>query len=167
MIDLETLDTSPNAHILSIGAVSMNDHSRTFYSVPGTNEQWRTVNNDTIDWWCEQSTQAQEEVLIDTDVTLKESLEGLIEFYKDCGAARVWSHGVDFDVVILNDAFKQHDLKPPWRFWSTEHTRTLISAGWRLKNRNFEPNRAGTYHHALDDAIHQAKWMDAIWEGLK
>ena len=167
MVDLETLARGPNAHILSIGAVSMDNPDRTFYAVPGTNAQYRTVNNDTIDWWIDQSEAARNEVLIDTGVSLETALKDFVAFFKDCGATRIWSHGVDFDVVILVNAFEQYGIKCPWRFWATEHTRTLISVARRLKGRDFEPDRAGTYHNALHDAQHQAAWMEAIWEGLK
>jgi exodeoxyribonuclease VIII len=181
MVDLETLDTGPDAHILSIGAVAMHNHDQTFYSIPGTGDQGRAVDDGTIDWWLEQPEAARNEVLIDTGITLEQSLKDFIEFFKDVGATRVWSHGVDFDVVILIHAFKQHGLRPPWFFTNVEHTRTLISTAQRLKNKTFEPDRGivegntfgfkatntGTHHNALDDALFQAQWMNAIWEGFK
>jgi exodeoxyribonuclease VIII len=181
MVDLETLDVGPDAHILSIGAVVMHDLDQTFYQVTGTVNQDRAVDDGTIDWWLNQPKAARNEVLIDTDVSLKTALENFIKFFNDAGATRIWSHGVDFDVTILIHAFKQHGLKAPWFFTNVEHTRTLIRTAERLKNKTFEPDRGikegnafgfkatdtGTHHNALDDAVFQAQWMAAIWEGLK
>ena len=166
MVDLETLDTEPNAHILSIGACMLHDTNQNFYRVIGTAEQYRSVSTATLNWWCEQSSEAQTEVLLETDMSLKDALVDFIQFYKDCGATKIWAHGCDFDCTILHNAFKQHDLKTPWRFWETEHTRTVISMSKRIKGRDFEPNRTGVYHNALDDSIFQARWMNAIFSEL-
>ena len=167
MVDLETLDTQPSAHILSIGAVVMNDPDQTFYEVLGIKEQHRSVSTDTLNWWCEQNQAAQDEVLIEIDTCLKTTLEAFSEFYTNSGAQYIWSHGDDFDCVILTHAYKQLCMKPPWFFTKTRDTRTLIDTAQRLKGQTFEPNRTGVHHNALHDAQFQAKWMHNIWEGLK
>ena len=167
MVDLETLDTEPNAHILSIGACMLHDTAQNFYRAIGTKEQHRSVSNDTLDWWCNQSQEAQDEVLRETDVILKDALVDFIQFYKESGATHIWAHGCDFDCSILHHAFRQHDLKTPWMFWNTEHTRTAISMAKRFKNQTFEPDRQGVYHNALADAQHQTRWMNAIFEAFK
>lgn len=167
MVDLETLDTQPSAHILSIGAVLMHDPSQTFYRVLGTKEQHRSVSTSTINWWCEQNQAAQDEVLIEVDVSLKDALEEFTDFIKNSGSNHIWSHGDDFDCTILTHAYHQLGDTPPWRFWNTRDTRTLIDTAMRLKGENFEPNRTGTYHNALHDAQFQAEWMANIWEALK
>ena len=167
MVDLETLDNRPTSHILSIGATLMHDTERTFYSVIGTKEQYRSVNQNTIDWWCEQSEAARNEVLIETDKSLKEELIKFADFFKSSGAQYIWSHGDDFDTVILRNAFEQFGIELPWKFWNTRDTRTLIDTAKRLKGKTFEPDRTGVYHNALHDAIFQTKWMNNIWEGLR
>ena len=167
MVDLETLDTEPNAHILSIGACMMHDTNQNFYQAIGTVEQYRSVSIPTLNWWCNQSPEAQTEVLLETDVLLKDALVDFIQFYKDSGATKIWAHGCDFDCTILHHAFNQHDLKTPWRFWDTEHTRTLISLAKRIKGKDFEPDRTGVYHNALHDAQFQSKWMNNIIEAFE
>jgi len=166
MVDLETLDTQPSAHILSIGAVVMHDSDQTFYEVLGTKEQHRSVSPDTINWWCEQNQAAQDEVLIEIDSNLKKMLERFTQFYNDTGSQFIWSHGDDFDCVILTHAYKQLGMKPPWFFTATRDTRTLIETAKRIKGQTFEPNRIGVYHNALHDAQFQTKWMDNIWTAL-
>ena len=166
MVDIETLSNNESAHILSIGAVAMHNLEHTFYKVIGTKEQWRTVRSATIDWWCEQSEEARNEVLIETDVSLKSALLEFKEFVELIKPTRIWSHGDDFDTVILNNAFRQFNIKCPWKFWETRDTRTLIDTAIELTGRNFEPNRTGIYHNALDDAVFQAKWMNNIWSNL-
>lgn len=163
MIDLETLATTPDSHILSIGAIVMNDFDQSFYRVTGTVEQFgRRVDTRTIDWWIDQNQAAQDEVLIDVELTLRQALEEFIKFCKTNRVQRVWSHGATFDIVILDDAFRQYDLKCPWLFWNARDTRTLIDLAKRKFGKDFEPNRQGVYHNALDDSKHQALWMNRI-----
>ena len=69
MIDLETLDTSPTAVVLSLGAVAFDPythaHGATFY-VEFTNflEQQtgvgRTISPSTMLWWMQQNATARE-----------------------------------------------------------------------------------------------------------
>jgi len=163
MVDLETLDTGPDAHVLSIGACVMDNELQQFYSVPGIDNQGRSVNDDTIDWWLKQSKQARNESFRSTSVTLEQSLVSFANWWKSIKATRIWAHGKDFDVTILTHAYQQYELKCPWRFWLTQDTRTLIKFSEKLfDGENFEPDRTGTYHNALDDAIFQAKWMKII-----
>lgn len=166
MVDLETLDTLPSAHILSIGAVAMHNPDLTFYRVLGTKEQFRSVSNSTLDWWCQQNQTAQDEVLIEVDASLKTALEELTDFILTSGANLIWSHGDDFDCTILAHAYRQCGMQPPWKFWNTRDTRTLIDTAVRLTGKNFEPNRTGVYHNALHDAQFQTEWMSNIWTAL-
>jgi len=167
MIDLETLDTQPSAHILSIGACVIHNPDHSFYKILGTKEQYRSVSDSTIGWWVEQNQAAQDEVLVEIDVSLKDTLQELTDFIKSTGAETIWAHGDDFDCVILSHAYHQLGIKPPWSFWNTRDTRTLIEVAKRLKGKDFEPNRQGVYHRAIDDAQHQSKWMTQIWEALE
>jgi len=167
MIDLETLDVQPSAHILSIGACLMHDMDRTFYKVLGTKEQSRSISTSTIDWWVQQNQAAQDEVLIEIDVNLKETLEEFTDYIKGSGATSFWSHGDDFDLVILSHAYHQLGMPVPWSFWNTRDTRTLIEVSKRILGRDYEPDRQGTYHNAGDDALHQARWINRLWEELE
>ena len=68
MIDLETLDTSPSAAIISlIGAVKFRSATQTplgdkFYlpvSIQSNLDEGRTISGDTLRWWMNQDDGAQ------------------------------------------------------------------------------------------------------------
>ena len=66
MIDLETLATTPDAAILTIGACKFdprsNDIDATFYEriQLDTQENYdRTINEDTLAWWSKQDKKVQ------------------------------------------------------------------------------------------------------------
>jgi hypothetical protein len=70
----------------------------------------------------------------------------------------IWGNGSTFDNVILRSAFAAAGLEYPVRFWADQCYRT---------KKNEFPTvplvREGTHHKALDDAISQAKHLQAIW----
>ena len=79
MIDLETLATSSDAAILTIGAVKFDpldynvefDDSDKFYvkvDLDSCNDINLTVSEDTINWWATQSEEAREEAFSQTEI---------------------------------------------------------------------------------------------------
>jgi hypothetical protein len=162
MIDLETLDTSPDCVILTIGAVRFdprgNGVAERLELKPTVEDQTeiynRSINPDTIRWWSEQSPEALDEAFDETGrIPFVECLETL---YKFCWNRRaVWSNGAPFDLVVMENAWRQTSDKPnpiPWPFWSMRDTRTLYEiAGVKLKDGGFV-----TSHRAVDDAERQA-----------
>lgn len=158
MIDMETLDVSPNCVILTIGAVTFNPKGSGVISRlelrPTIEEQTenfgRVINEDTLRWWGTQSASAQEEALGDRDrISFKECMEQLSKF---CWNKRaIWSNGSAFDCVIAESAFRQLGLSIPWNFWSLRDTRTLYDiTGVKLKDGGHV-----TTHKAVEDAEHQ------------
>ena len=162
MVDLETLGTSPNSHILSIGACTM-DGSQTFYQAVG--EQDRRIDFDTVRWWLGQSKEAQDVFnhCVQAD-SLSLALGKFSNWFKEVGDkdSKIWSHGATFDVSMLEDAFRSVGQEIPWAFWNVRDTRTLIDASQFMFKTDFKPMRKGTHHNALDDALFQAEWMRAI-----
>jgi hypothetical protein len=159
MLDMETLDTSPNTVILTIGAVLFDPKGQGVVERlelrPTIDEQTdvynRTISDDTLRWWSEQSKEAIEEAMGDRDrVTFKDCMEQL---YKFCWNRKaVWSNGAAFDVVVAETAFRQLDIRIPWPFYTVRDTRTLYDiAGVSLKD-----GRHVTTHKAVEDAEHQA-----------
>ena len=55
----------------------------------------------------------------------------------------------------------------PWQWWNDRDVRTVVEMG---KAIGIDPKRdmpfEGTRHSALDDAIHQVKYVSAIWQKL-
>jgi DNA polymerase III epsilon subunit-like protein len=171
MIDLETLATSPNASVLTIGAVRFdpfgddlkNPTCKKFYvkvDIDSCNDLNLDVNDDTITWWGQQSKEAQEEAFsTDGRIPVREAFEQL---YKFCwGAKRVWSHGASFDTVICENIFRKINKAVPWSFWEVRCTRTLFDIG-------INPTRPPVLkHHALEDAWNQAVGVQNVFKTLK
>ena len=108
MIDLETLATTPDAAILTIGACKFdprsNDVDETFYKriQLDTQENYnRTINEDTLAWWSKQDKKIQEDAFGEGNdrIDLKDAMKKLYTF--GLGTKNVWSHGSIFDVIII------------------------------------------------------------------
>ena len=171
MIDLETLATSPNAAVLTIGAVKfdpfgdeLSDPScEKFYikvDIDSCDELELDVSEDTVNWWSKQSKEAQDEAFsTDNRIHVREAFNQL---YKFCwGAKRVWSHGAAFDVVICENIFRKLNKAVPWSFWEIRDTRTLFDLG-------IDPQRPPVLkHHALEDAWNQAVGVQKVFQRLR
>ena len=171
MIDLETLATSPDAAILTIGAVKfdpfgddVNDPKCTkFYTrvdLDSCDKIGLVTNDDTIAWWANQSKEAQDEAFGETDRV--DIMDAMHQLYKFCwGAKRVWSHGATFDIVICEHIFRKIGKAIPWSFWEVRDTRTLFDIG-------INPNRPPVLkHHALEDAWNQAVGVQNVFKTLQ
>jgi hypothetical protein len=153
MVDLETLDTKPTAIILSIGACLVNWEegiaSDPFYRVISVDSCKRvglTESASTVEWWEKQSAEARK-VFTDPSISLEEALVDFGKYTRLFGGnTKIWGNGSDFDNVILVDA--------PWKFYNNRCFRTLKGS---FRKHISEPRREGTYHNALDDAIHQTQ----------
>jgi len=171
MIDLETLATSPNAAVLTIGAVKFdpfnndmdNPNCQKLYlrvDLDSCDEFGLEVNEDTIAWWANQSKEAQEEAFTpDGRIHVRDAFNQL---YKFCwGAKRVWSHGASFDTVICENIFKKLNKACPWKFWEVRCTRTLFDIG-------INPERPPVLkHHALEDAWNQTIGVQNVFQRLR
>jgi hypothetical protein len=171
MIDLETLATSTDAAILTIGAVKFDPFGREaqepsmtpFYvrvDLDSCDEIGLVTNDDTIAWWANQSKEAQEEAFNTNDIIhIRDAFEQL---YKFCwGAKRVWSNGSCFDIVICEHVFKKVNRAVPWKFWEVRDVRTAFDLG-------INPQRPPvTAHHALQDAWNQAVGIQNVYNTLR
>lgn len=171
MVDLETLDVLPTATVLTLGAIrfdpfgdEINSPScQKFYvriDVDSCDKLGCTVSQATLDWWAQQSKEAQEEAFsADNRISINEALD---KFYKFCwGAKRVWSHGAGFDVIILENLYRKINKSIPWQFWEVRDTRTLFDLG-------IDPQRPPVLkHHALEDAWNQAVGVQNIFNTLR
>lgn len=171
MIDLETLATSPNSAVLTIGAVrfdpfgddAKDPRCKKLYikvDLDSCEELNLEVNDDTIAWWAGQSQEAQDEAFSSEGrIHIKEAMDQL---YKFCwGAKRVWSHGASFDTVICENIFRKLHKAVPWKFWEVRCTRTLFDLG-------MDPKRPPVLkHHALEDAWNQAVGVQNMFRTLR
>jgi len=171
MIDLETLATTPDAQILSIGAVRFDPFGKDIQDPQMTKFYCRVdidscdalglvASDATIEWWSQQSKEAQDEAFNPKDrVHIKDAMEQL---YKFCwGAKRVWANGACFDIVICEHVFRKIGKAIPWSFWQVRDVRTAFDLG-------INPNRPPVLaHHALEDAWNQAVGIQNVYGTLR
>ena len=158
VVDLETLSTHSNACIVSIGAclVENLEITDTFYiNVNGVEgrQAGLHVEPETIKWWEEQTPEAREAWQRDPQ-PLKDSLESFSKFY-GTDSIPIWGYGANFDVVILESAYRTMGMQIPWKFWDIYCLRTLMNV---LDKRLPKANN----HNALDDATAQANMLIEI-----
>jgi exodeoxyribonuclease VIII len=88
-------------------------------------------------------------------------VDAIDQFHKFAwGCDCFWSHGATFDLVILEDIYRQLGKPMPWNFWQLRDTRTLFDLG-------YSPDMPkGGKHDALQDAIRQAVGVQNIYAKL-
>jgi hypothetical protein len=171
MIDLETLATTTDASILSIGAVRFDPFGQeikepemaSFYvrvDLDSCDQLGLVTSDETIAWWSNQSKEAQEEAFNPNGrIHVADAFQQL---YKFCwGAKRVWSNGSVFDIMICDHVFRKIGKAVPWQFWQIRDVRTIFDIG-------INPNRPPVLkHHALEDAWNQAVGVQNVYNTLR
>jgi exodeoxyribonuclease VIII len=166
MIDMETMAVSPNAVVLSLGAVHFDPYgtgySDSIYFKIDIDDQdalGREVDSSTIEWWSKQDPAIMEEAFSpDNRISLVDAMDRFHKFAWGCGA--FWSHGATFDLVILENIYRQLNKPLPWNYWQLRDTRTLFDLG-------HDPEMPqGSKHDALQDAIRQAMGVQNIYRKL-
>jgi hypothetical protein len=164
MVDLETLGTGADAVIVSIGACTFGiDEHHLFYSnvdAQSCVDAGLRMDAGTVLWWMRQSDEARKALYEPSApaAKLRNVLEEFAEWYTNTvqGGA-LWGNGATFDNVILRNAFSAVGLAAPWKYTDDRCFRTL-----RAMYPSVEvPPIKGVAHHALDDAIWQAKYAEA------
>lgn len=157
MIDIETPGTKPGCGVLSIGAAYFDRQGNVggkFYACMGLNGfAVGSVDPGTLLWWSNQSDQAKMDLFSGKDLP-SDVVDQLQKFIKP--SAKVWGNGSTFDISILEAWFGLLGKEVPWKFWNVRDVRTVVDLlDIPKKNMVFE----GTAHNALDDVIHQIKYM--------
>ena len=159
MLDLETLATSPDSVILTFGAVKFNpfdqdvEMNQGLYFRINVDEQialGRHVDDGTVAWWGNQTDEVREEALGEHDrISLEEFTKELNKFV--VGVDRIWAQGPVFDIVILENLYRQLQKPTPWPYYLIRDSRTLLKA--------LGDTRKGgaLLHNALADCVSQAQ----------
>ena len=164
MIDLETMSTSSNAAIVSIGAVKFDNNGLgdTFYcnvDLASSVQQGGEIDANTVMWWLSQSSAARGMLINDVKAHINSAL---LEFNKWLEPnTKVWGNGVDFDNVILANAYKRSSVEMPWKYYNNRCYRTIKNI-FDPKSELFK--RIGEAHNALDDAKSQVEHLLKICE---
>lgn len=169
MVDLETLGTTADAVILSIGAVKFDLESNKiddagFYasiSVESNLDYQRRVSEDTLLWWFKQPAAAQQ-VFHEPKVALPAALADYSDWV-GTDDYTMWSNGADFDLPMLAHAFVQQQMTVPWKYRNSRCFRTYKNLPGA---KNIRVADAGVKHNALSDAVTQVKTLQAIHAAL-
>jgi len=175
MIDLETFGKGNNAAILTIGACRFDittgeiGHRFSIGINPTQNFEYGDIDPKTVLWWMSQTTAAKSsifEMLNEDSEDLDVALEVMQEVLKINSKDKLWSNGATFDLVILRNAHQRTQITCPWDYWQERDVRTIVDLGRRI--HKYDPKKSmpftGTEHNSLDDAIHQAKYISAIYQ---
>ena len=156
MVDMETMAVSPRTVVLSLGAVKFNPFGSEIYDelyfkidLDDQDKLGREIDPNTLDWWAKQDPVVMEEAFsIDGRIPLLNAVDQFHKFAWGCD--KFWSHGATFDLVILEDIYRQLNKPLPWHYWQLRDTRTLFDLGWdpEMSKEN--------KHDALADARRQA-----------
>lgn len=160
MIDLETLSVAPNPVILSIGvAVFDTDtivHAEQIDVDPSSCQRaGLVIDSSTVLWWMNQSAEAQAATLgVIARVPLQEALSKVAKIYTDFACGEVWSNGALADIVWMNNAYVAVGSRAPWSYRAERCFRTA-----KALLPEVDVVFDGIPHRAVDDAIHQARYL--------
>ena len=167
MLDIETLSTRQESVIVTIGAVKFDpwgedvDTDNGLYYRINVDEQLaldRHVLESTVEWWGTQPEDVREEALGEGNrVSLDEMTRGLNKFL--VGIDNIWCQGPAFDIVILENLYRQLSKPTPWQFWQIRDSRTLfgVHGDPREKDRK-------AAHNALMDCYYQAIGVQQVYK---
>jgi hypothetical protein len=159
MLDIETLATSPNAVMLTIGAIRFSPFADdrksyegkdilmdTFYRrVDPASFDWpeAEIDEGTLEWWSKQADEVKEEAF--TEVDRHDIRSVMLDFYKwsNQGFHTVWANGPAFDIVILESINKHIQRGNPWKYWQVKDARTVYGL---------------VEHERPDQQLHHALW---------
>lgn len=160
MIDLETLDTNPTAAILSIGAVKFDPynpgstpHDKTLWK-PDIEEQLakgRTTSDSTLEWWSKQDEHIRDMTFTSEGRVPVGNIFTELNRYL-VGVDKIWCQGPQFDMVMLEDIYRQYEHHNNWAFWQIMDSRTLFNLMPKDPRKDIQEN----LHSADDDAYWQA-----------
>ena len=178
MVDIETLDTSQSAVVLSIGAVAFDPNSKVlgeefyveFTDIDLQQKLGRTIGADTVTWWMQQSDEAKQlfSRIPSAGARRVTTAQGLSEFSaflaRNGGLQmQLWGNGADFDNVIIGSLYDSFGILKPWSYGKNRCYRTMK----RRFGEHTPVVRHGVHHNGLDDAITQAVHLQEIFACIK
>lgn len=169
MIDIETLATSPESVVLSVGGVKFDPYTDKEPFKPvhyrlNINEQvelGREISEETLQWWGKQTPDIREAAFSDHDrIDLDVFFKSLNKWVSGC--PEIWCQGPKFDMVILENLYKQKNHHTNWAFWQIRDSRTLFSIMPSDPRKDIQTD----LHNATADAYFQAVCVQRCFREL-
>jgi hypothetical protein len=172
MIDIETTSTQNNACILSIGVVAFNLYN---ISLSGESEDKKLellidkkscdeiglhTCPDTMKWWSNQSISVKKRAFEDGPrISIKDALLKLSEFCKKYKFKRYWAQGINFDYIVLENAYSYCGLKEyiTWKFYQLRDSRTVRFLV------DVVPEKPKDAHDAIADCKYQIEMIQYVY----
>lgn len=166
MLDIETLSTRVNAHILQVAVVPFDLEAavigtNTFnMHASGAGQDGRHIDRATVRWWMDQDDEVSTRVLFARKMyPLGTVLSELYRYVRDFSdETRIWCKGPEFDTACLKHAFEAVGMDTPWSFRYVRDVRTATEVSHESTPR---PGGFGATHDAEDDCINQIE--DLYW----
>lgn len=146
MIDFETLATTSDAVVLSIGVCIFDRYGKAAPSLQDDcymlSFEWteqakhgRRIMNDTVAWWLQQDPEVRDLALVRNDRNPGEDLlflswwlQSTLELNAVPGEdTYFWAKGTNFDLAIMQDIYNNLDKPYPWFYRNTNDCRNLIA----------------------------------------
>ena len=166
MLDIETLATTPDAVVMSVGVVKFDPQSGTPYNKtlwrPDIDEQTerdRHVSESTLEWWSKLPQHIQDDAFNeDGRIPVAQFMKELNRYC--VGADKIWCQGPQFDMLILENLYIQWGHHFGWQFWQIMDCRTLFQL------MPTDPRKAiqQDLHSADADAYYQAIGVQQCYE---
>ena len=165
MIDIETLDTTPTAVVVSVAAAHFDPSNPDGVS---TAEYWtlqlrpqlgsgRTVSEDTLKFWMRQEPKVQENTFLQKETWSPEEMFDELSEYVH--GTYVWGNGAGFDNTILHNLSEQFLGEQAWPHWNDRCFRTF--KGVFDPRGKLKPERVGK-HDARADTLFQIDYFHNI-----
>ena len=161
MIDIETLATTTDAVVLTIGACKFDPYTLTpptdgFYvrlEAEMQTHMGRKMCNDTLEWWSKQPKHIQEEALGEGNRTpVAKALIDLRKWMNIDNNTYVWSQG-NFDLPILKSLAEDMGRPIAIHYWQILDSRSIMTLFGK---------RAQSTHNALEDCLGQVQIIQDI-----
>lgn len=178
MLDLETLDTKPSAHILELALICFCPFTGRVNEALSRNVRFglsrqvgSTISPSTMQWWVETNEQYFNELLTyvcERDQQLQNILFDLdllmSEIRVQGSDVRVWNTG-SFDVDIVNDAARRVLGKnsPMINFWEVRDVRSLRQV---TEDFGIYDGEWPISHNAKDDCLRQISYVHSVYGAL-
>ena len=158
MVDLETMATSADAAILTIGAIAFDRDRKykmidTFYKrvdIDSCLQLGLVKEESTMQFWNENRIAKEEAFKKEDRLHIRDVINDFTEFFQKNNGKYLWCLGANFDEPILCTIYKKLNLAKPWQFWNVRCLRTFLDFAF-VSMKEFGPPA----HHALKDCEKQ------------
>ena len=161
MIDIETTSTKYNACIVSIGVIAFNVYDtkikqkelEIFVNKESCDRLDLHTSEETMQWWSSQDENVRKKIFESQPrFDIKEALIILSDFCQSLNVRRYWCQGINFDPIVLENAYEKCGLTPPWKFFQLRDSRTVKQM---LTLKDIDSIPKNNCHDSIEDCRNQ------------